>query len=81
MICSVHYRMGTPHNIASTPLQLTCTPIVSSSIRSDVSPITDEDSFINRQQTSIPKWYNLYCIYYKINNIIRDVLSYAGPVT
>ena len=49
MICGVYYRMGTPHNIASTPLQPTCTPIVSSFIGSDVSPITDEDSFINTQ--------------------------------
>ena len=52
--------MENPRNVASTPLELTCTPIMSSFIGSDVSPITDEDSFINTQPTSTPKRYDLY---------------------
>ena len=57
----IYHRVESPQNIASTPLHLTCTPIVSSFIGSDVSPITDEESFINAQQTSTPKRYN-FCV-------------------
>lgn len=62
--------MENPRNVASTPLELTCTPIISSFIGSDVSPITDEDSFVNTQQTSTPKRYDLYCMYYQNMHIV-----------
>ena len=58
---SVYCRVGSRHNIASTPLHQAFTRIVSSFIGSDVSPITDEESFINTQQTSTPKRYD-FCI-------------------
>ena len=62
--------MGSPCNTASTPLQLTCTPITQSFIGSDISPITDEESFVNTQQTSTPKRYDLL---FTIKNTSVDI--------
>ena len=62
--------MENPRSVASTPLELTFTPITSRFIGSDVIPITDKDSFINTQPTSTPKRYDLYCMYYQNMHII-----------
>ena len=82
---SVYRRVGSRHNIASTPLHQACTPIVSIFIGSDVSPITDEKSFINTQQTSTPKRYDFCivtctCTYVQSTNsyIHRSVFSKQG---
>ena len=78
---SVYSRVGSRHIIASTPLHQACTPIVSNFIGSDVSPITDEESFINTQQTSTPKRYDfciVTCVQSTNSYIHRSVFSKQG---
>ena len=64
---TVYHTMESPHN---TLLELT---IISSFIGSDVSHITDEDSFINTQPTSILKRCDMYCMYYRNNDFFHII--------